>query len=88
MAENKDIIRKKILNGYVISIAPDKTITIRVDRRKKDKRYKKYVTVTKKYMAHDEKNDARTGDFVRIKECRPLSKMKKWRLIEILERAK
>ena len=88
MAENKEIIRKKVLNGYVISISPDKTITIRVDRRKKDRRYKKYVTVTKKYMAHDEKNDAREGDFVKIKECRPLSKMKKWRLVEIMERAK
>ena len=59
-----------------------------VTSEKMDRLYKKYVTRTKKYMAHDENNDAHVGDTVRIVECRPLSKNKCWRLAEIVERAK
>jgi len=66
----------------------EKSIVVSVATRKMDRLYKKYVKRTKKYMAHDEKNDAHIGDTVRIVECRPLSRHKRWRLVEIIERAK
>ncbi|HAH60986.1 MAG TPA: 30S ribosomal protein S17, partial [Treponema sp.] len=66
----------------------DKTVVVSVSEKKMDRLYKKYVTRSKKYMAHDEKNEASIGDTVRIVECRPLSKNKCWRLAEIVERAK
>ena len=66
----------------------DKTIVVTITSKKMDRLYKKYVTRSKKYMAHDENNDAHVGDTVRIVECRPLSKDKCWRLAEIVERAK
>jgi small subunit ribosomal protein S17 len=66
----------------------DKSIVVSITTKKRDRLYKKYVTQTKKYMAHDENNDAHIGDTVRIVECRPLSKDKCWRLAEIVERAK
>ena len=74
--------------GLVTSDKMEKSIVVSVAARKMDRLYKKYVKHTKKYMAHDEKNDAHIGDTVRIVECRPLSRHKRWRLVEIIERAK
>ena len=79
---------KRSLVGLVTSEKMDKTIVVRISSKKMDRLYKKYVTRSKKYMAHDENNDAHVGDTVRIVECRPLSKNKCWRLAEIIERAK
>ena len=73
---------------YVKLEKMDKTIVVTISSKKMDRLYKKYVTRSKKYMAHDENNDAHIGDTVRIVECRPLSKDKCWRLAEIIERAK
>ena len=79
---------KRSFVGHVTSEKMDKTIVVTIATKKMDRLYKKYVTRTKKYMAHDENNDAHVGDTVRIVECRPLSKNKCWRLAEIIERAK
>ena len=79
---------KRSFTGIVTSEKMDKTIVVTISSKKMDRLYKKYVTRTKKYMAHDENNDAHEGDTVRIVECRPLSKKKCWRLAEIVERAK
>jgi small subunit ribosomal protein S17 len=79
---------KKVVTGVVVSDKMDKTIVVAVTRRKMHQLYKKYLTQTKKFMAHDEGNDAHIGDTVRIVETRPLSKNKRWRLIEVVERAK
>ena len=64
----------------------DKTIVVRVERRFRHPRFKKVVTAYSKFYAHDEKNEAKVGDRVRIQETRPLSKTKSWRLVEIVER--
>ncbi len=79
---------KRSFVGVVESDKMDKSIVVKITTKKMDRLYKKYVTRTKKYMAHDENNDAHEGDTVRIVECRPLSKKKCWRLAEIVERAK
>lgn len=79
---------KRSFVGLVTSDKMDKTIVVTIATKKMDRLYKKYVSRTKKYMAHDENNDAHVGDTVRIVECRPLSKNKCWRLAEIVERAK
>ena len=79
---------KRSFVGLVTSDKMDKTIVVTISSKKMDRLYKKYVTRSKKYMAHDENNDAHIGDTVRIVECRPLSKDKCWRLAEIVERAK
>lgn len=79
---------KRSFTGIVTSEKMDKTIVVTISSKKMDSLYKKYVTRSKKYMAHDENNDAHVGDTVRIVECRPLSKNKCWRLAEIVERAK
>ena len=79
---------KRSFVGVVESDKMDKSIVVKITTKKMDRLYKKYVTRTKKYMAHDENNDAHVGDTVRIVECRPLSKKKSWRLAEIVERAK
>ncbi len=73
--------------GVVVSDIQDKTIVVRVDRRTPHPLYKKIVKVRKKFTAHDEKNEAKKGDTVRIVETRPLSKNKCWRLVEIISRA-
>ena len=72
----------------VTSNKMDKSITVSVERRLQHPIYGKFVKKSKKFMAHDEKNECNIGDLVKITESRPLSKSKKWRLIEILERAK
>jgi 30S ribosomal protein S17 len=77
-----------VLQGIVASDKMDKTIVVEIRMRKLHPLYKKYVTRSKRVKAHDEKNDAHIGDTVRVEECRPLSKEKHWRLIEIVERAK
>ena len=79
--------RKRELVGRVVSDKNDKTITVLVETYKTDPLYKKRVKYSKKYTAHDEKNEAKVGDTVRIVETRPLSKMKRYRLVEIIEKA-
>lgn len=74
--------------GKVVSNKMQKSITVAVDRRVKHPIYGKFVHKTTKFMAHDEKNEAGVGDTVRISETRPLSKLKRWRLVEIIEKAK
>jgi len=74
--------------GLVTSDKMDKTITVSIERKVKHPIYGKFVKTTKKFKAHDEKNDAKAGDTVKISEVRPLSKTKRWRLVEVLERAK
>jgi len=73
--------------GEVISNKMAKTITVRVERRFAHPRFKKVVTGYKKFYAHDEKGEARVGDRVRIEETRPLSKTKRWRLVEVVEKS-
>ena len=73
---------KRILQGIVVSDAQNKTIVVRVERRVMHPVYKKFVTRSKKYAAHDEANLCKTGDMVRIEECRPISKRKTWMVIE------
>ena len=80
--------RRKIREGVVVSAAGDKTVVVRVSSRKKHALYGKTMTVSTKFHAHDEDNVAQAGDRVRIMETRPLSKLKRWRLVEVVERAK
>ena len=79
---------KKTLSGRVVSDKMQKTIVVEIASRQLHKLYKKYVTKTKRIKAHDEKNDAHIGDLVRVVESRPLSRDKRWRLVEIVERAR
>lgn len=79
---------KKVFQGRVVSDKMDKTIVVQVDGRKVHPLYKKYVSFSKKFKAHDENNEAREGDTVRVVEARPVSKDKRWRLVEIVERAR
>jgi small subunit ribosomal protein S17 len=79
---------KRVLTGRVMSNKMKKTIVVAIERRKLHPLYKKYITLTKKVKAHDEKNDCGIGDLVRVIESKPISKEKCWRLLEILERAK
>ncbi len=81
-------VNKKTYTGQVVSDKMDKTIVVAITTKTLHRLYKKYVTRTKKVKAHDERNDARIGDTVRVVECRPISKQKRWRLTEIVERAK
>lgn len=74
--------------GKVTSAKMNKTITVLVERKIKHPIYGKFMKKSKKFLAHDEKEDAREGDTVKIMECRPLSKRKTWRLVEVVERAK
>jgi small subunit ribosomal protein S17 len=79
---------KQTLQGIVKSDKMDKTIVVEITLRKLHPLYKKYVTRSKRIKAHDEKNEAHEGDTVRVVECRPLSRDKRWRLAEIVEKAK
>ncbi len=79
---------KREFIGIVTSDKMEKTIVVSVDNKTLHPLYKKYVVRTKKLKAHDETNDAKIGDRVRVVECRPVSKDKCWKLVEILERAK
>ncbi|MBJ7361591.1 MAG: 30S ribosomal protein S17 [Ilumatobacteraceae bacterium] len=79
---------RKVREGIVSSSKMDRTLVIEIIERVRHPKYNKFVTRTKKLYAHDEANDANVGDRVRVMETRPLSKLKRWRLVEILERAK
>ena len=79
---------RKVREGVVVSNKMDKTIVISIVERVRHPKYAKFAQRTKKLYAHDEANDAQVGDRVRVMETRPLSKQKRWRLIEVLERAK
>lgn len=85
-AESRSLRKQKI--GTVVSAKMDKTIAVQVERRLMHPLYGKFVKRSKKFFAHDEENTCNVGDKVRIMETRPLSKNKRWRLVEILERAK
>ena len=80
--------RRKVRVGTVVSDKMNKTVVVAVERRVQHPLYGKPVVRTKRYHAHDEENTARVGDTVRIMETRPLSKLKRWRIMEIVERAK
>jgi small subunit ribosomal protein S17 len=84
--EERNLRKEKV--GKVVSNKMQKSITIAVDRKVKHPIYGKFLNRTTKFMAHDEKNEAGIGDTVRIMETRPMSKSKRWRLVEILEKAK
>ena len=79
---------RKVRQGVVVSDVNDKTIVVAVEERKPHPIYGKMITSTKKFHAHDENNEAGIGDTVQIMETRPLSKMKRWRLVKIVEKAK
>jgi small subunit ribosomal protein S17 len=79
---------RKVRIGVVASNKMDKTISVLVERKLMHPIYGKFVKKSKKFFAHDENNDCNIGDLVKIEESRPLSKLKRWRLVEILERAK
>ena len=78
---------RRILQGTVVSDKGEKTITVLVERRLRHPIYKKYIRLSKKYAAHDEANLCKVGDVVRIEECRPLSKRKRWMLLERVSEA-
>ncbi len=84
--ESRNLRKDRV--GVVVSNKMDKTITIAVIRKVKHPLYGKFIKKTNKFTAHDEKNDCGIGDTVKIMETRPLSKNKRWRLVEIIERAK
>src|SRR5580698_4267757 len=90
MAESTNIVaatgKRKVRVGEVVSNKMTKTIVVRVERRFPHAQYKKIVTAYKKFYAHDEKSEAKVGDTVRIEETRPLSKLKRWQLVEVVER--
>ena len=85
---NDTAISNRTLTGRVISDAMDKTITVLVERRVKHPLYGKFIRRSTKIHAHDEANACGKGDWVLVEQCRPLSKTKTWRLIEILEKAR
>jgi small subunit ribosomal protein S17 len=79
--------RRKIREGYVVSDKMDKTVVVEVEDRVKHRLYKKVIRRTKKFKAHDENNECGIGDRVSLMETRPLSATKRWRVVEILEKA-
>lgn len=83
-----DQLSKKTMTGVVVSNKMDKTIVVKVERRFAHPVFKKVVKTTKKYKVHDENNECVEGDFIRIQETRPLSKEKRWRLIDIVTKEK
>ncbi len=87
-AETKGRNLRKERIGIVTSDKMNKSITVTVERRVMHPKYGKFVNLSSKFMAHDEKGEAHVGDTVRITETRPLSKQKRWRLVEVVERAK
>ncbi|TQM82499.1 SSU ribosomal protein S17P [Saccharothrix saharensis] len=93
MSENNEVTTevrndRKVREGYVVSDKMDKTIVVAVEDRKKHRRYSKVMRSTTKVKAHDEQNTAGVGDRVLLMETRPLSATKRWRLVEVLEKAK
>ena len=94
MAENAEVsgpeerAARKVRDGLVVSAKMDKTVIVAVTDRVRHGRYGKTLQRTRKFYAHDEVNEAKEGDRVRIAETRPLSRLKRWRLVEVLERAR
>ena len=89
MAEQaQPVVKKKELVGEVVSDKMDKTIVVQVERRVQHPRYKKVITKYKKFYVHDEKSEAGVGDRVRIVESRPLSKLKRWALVQVVEKSR
>ncbi|MBP2322470.1 small subunit ribosomal protein S17 [Kibdelosporangium banguiense] len=86
--ENESRNRRKVREGYVVSDKMDKTVVVQLEDRKKHRRYSKVLRTTSKVKVHDEENAAGVGDRVLLMETRPLSATKRWRLVEILEKAK
>ena len=72
---------RHVMQGVVVSDKMDKSVIVKVERRVKHPLYKKYIKLSKKYVAHDEKNAIKTGEVVSIRECRPLSKRKRWEVV-------
>lgn len=87
-ANNETRAARKVREGLVVSNKMNKTAVIAVVERVKHKKYDKFVLRTKKLYAHDEANDVQVGDRVRVMEIRPMSKLKRWRITDVLERAK
>jgi small subunit ribosomal protein S17 len=85
---SSDRTRRKVRTGVVVSEKMDKTVLVRIDRKVRHPLYKKTLARSNKLAAHDENNDAHLGDTVRVMETRPMSKTKRWRIVEIVERAK
>jgi small subunit ribosomal protein S17 len=85
--QSTDRSRRKVRTGVVVSDGMDKTVLVRIDRQVRHALYGKTVRRSSKLAAHDEGNEAHVGDTVRVMEIRPLSKTKRWRVVEILERA-
>lgn len=86
METTRNLRKERI--GVVTSNKMDKSIVVSVERRMKHAKYGKFIKQTKKFIAHDEKDECKIGDTVKIMETRPLSKNKRWRLVQIVERAK
>ena len=87
-APTSRVNRRKVREGLVSSAVQDKTVVVNVVERVRHPRYAKTVQRTKHFYAHDEGNEVRVGDRVRIQETRPISKLKRWRVVEVLERAR
>ena len=85
MSTTEEVKRSKV--GRVISNKAEKTVTVKLERQVKHALYGKYIKRSTKVHAHDEENSCAEGDLVRISECRPISKTKNWRVVEIMERA-
>ena len=88
MAETENRNARKVRTGVVVSISGNKSVTVKIDYRKHHPKYGKMMTISKKLHVHDENNECGLGDKVTVMETRPLSKPKRWRLLEIVERAK
>lgn len=80
--------KRQVLRGTVVSTAMDKTAVVEVTSLKAHPVYRKHYRKTKRYYAHDERNECQVGDIIRIAETRPLSKKKRWRLLEVIEKAR
>ncbi|MDO4849037.1 MAG: 30S ribosomal protein S17 [Coriobacteriia bacterium] len=88
MAETENRNARKVRTGIVVSISGNKSVTVKIDYRKHHPKYGKMMTISKKLHVHDENNECGLGDKVTVMETRPMSKTKRWRLVEIVERAK
>ncbi|MBR3385669.1 MAG: 30S ribosomal protein S17 [Atopobiaceae bacterium] len=88
MADTETRNSRKVRTGIVSSLSGEKTVTVQIDVRKRHPKYGKMITSTKKLHCHDEEGIAGLGDTVRVMETRPLSKTKRWRVVEIIETAK
>ena len=88
MADTESRNARKVRTGEVISLSGDKTVTVQITYRKHHPKYGKMMTISKKLHCHDEKNECGLGDTVRVMETRHMSKTKRWRVVEIVEKAK